>query len=89
MSDDQELSRDLDVLDAAAVAVLQRLIGVPADGSWPANTALTLAASVAKLREQLGTLRAYRRDQISADTKAAESARQKAAPRQYRRSEPL
>jgi hypothetical protein len=66
-----DLEHDLDVFDAAAVALMQRLLGIPATSGWAVASSLAMMAAVADVREKIGTLRQYRRDQLVIDAKGA------------------
>jgi hypothetical protein len=81
----RELDEALDHLDVAALAALEVLITMPAISGWSTASTLALAETIASTRRRVFELRQYRRDQLAADAQAAEAARQKATPRQYRR----
>jgi hypothetical protein len=63
------LERDLDVFDAAAVALMQRLLGIPATAGWAVASSLAMMAAIADVREKVGALRQYRRDQLAAESR--------------------
>jgi hypothetical protein len=66
-----DLEHDLNAFDAAAVALMQRLLNIPATAGWATASSLAMMAAVADVREKVGTLRQYRRDQLAADARAA------------------
>jgi hypothetical protein len=66
-----DLEHDLDAFDAAALALLQRLISVPVTPGWSANWILGATAAIAEVREKVCLFRQYSREQHQRDKAAA------------------